>query len=28
VVRIPGKTIFVTEELLQSLSPHQESMLT
>ncbi len=28
VVRIPGKTIFVTEELLQSLPPHQESMLT
>ncbi len=28
VVRIPGKTIFVTEELLQSLPRHQESMLT
>lgn len=28
VIRIPGKTIFVTEELLQSLPPHQESMLT
>ena len=28
VVRIPGKTIFVTEELLRSLPPHQESMLT
>lgn len=28
VVRIPGKTIFVTEELLQSLPLHQESMLT
>ncbi len=28
VIRLPGKTIFVTEELLQSLPPHQESMLT
>jgi len=28
VIRLPGKTIFVTEELLQSLPPHQGSMLT
>jgi hypothetical protein len=28
VIRVPGKTIFVTEELIQSLPPHQESMLT
>jgi len=28
VLRIPGKTIFVTEELLRSLPPYQESMLT
>lgn len=28
VLRMPGKTIFVTEELLQSLPPYQESMLT
>ena len=28
VIRVPGKAIFVTEELIQSLPPHQESMLT
>ena len=28
VLRVPGKSIFVTEELIQSLPPHQESMLT
>ena len=28
VIRLRGKAIFVTEELLQSLPPHQESMLT
>jgi hypothetical protein len=26
VIRVPGKAIFVTEELIQSLPPHQESM--
>jgi len=26
VIRVPGKTVFVTEELLQSLPPRQESM--
>jgi hypothetical protein len=28
VIRVPGKTVFVTEELLQSLPPRQESMQT